>query len=182
MDEYIELDRQTDLLASLEELLLHVRAPLQSASACKWALVAAHSMLQGACCIALRGTAGFETWKPQHAKKWLEAYEQGKELPDPQLDYFVELFDKLFGDDPKIDRDWIKWLNETRNGLVHFNTDSYAIKRASVVRAIREALKATRKTPELSRGIFFYVEEHSERFHSLCDAINAQMELHADAE
>lgn len=181
MDGYIELDRLTDLQASLEELLLHVRTPLQSAGACKWSLIAAHSALQAALSIALRGSAGFETWKPQHAKKWLAAYEQGKELPDPQLDFFMQLFDKLFDGDPKIDMDLIRWLNETRNGVVHFNTDSYYIERASVVSAVREALEAIRTAPSLSKGNFFYEEGQSERFSRVCDAIGEQLARHAAA-
>jgi hypothetical protein len=179
MDGYIELDRLTDLQASLEELLLHVRTPLQSAGACKWSLIAAHSALQAALCIALRDAAGFDTWKPEHAKKWLAAYELGKELPDPHLDFFMQLFYKLFDGDPKIDRDLIEWLNETRNGVVHFNTDSYSIERASVISAVREALETIRRAPSLSKGIFFYEEEQSERFSELCDAIGAQLARHA---
>ena len=138
-------------------------------------------MLQGALCIALRGADGFETWKPQHAKKWLEAHDQGKELPDPKLDLFIELFDKLFAGYSEIDRGLIEWLNETRNGLIHFNTDSYSIERASVVSAIREALKATRKTLDLREETFFYEKNTIERFHSLCDAIDAQLVQHAAA-
>jgi hypothetical protein len=175
MEGYINLDRQIDLHASLEELLVHVRTSFDSARACKWALISAHSALQASMCMALRGSAGFETWKPSHLKKWLEAYEKGEELPDPQLDFFMELFDKLFPEDSGLNRHLIKWLNETRNGLIHFNTDSYSIEKASIIAAISESLKAMTKTPDLSTGIFFYEESQVQTFNNICKEITKQL-------
>ncbi|WIO74750.1 hypothetical protein QP938_02265 [Porticoccaceae bacterium LTM1] len=178
MEGYINFDRQIDLHASLEELLVHARTSFDSTRACKWALISAHSALQASMCMALRGSAGFDTWKPNHLKKWLEAYEKGDELPDPQLDFFMDLFDKLFSEDSGLDRHLIKWLNETRNGLIHFNTDSYSIEKASIIAAISESMKAVAKTPDLSTGIFFYEEGQVETFNNLCNEIAKKMENH----
>jgi len=181
MQGYVDFDRFVDLEASLEELLMQIHKEPMTTTSWKWALISAHAALQGAVCIALRGSAGFDTWKPHHLRKWLKAYDEGSDLPDPQLDFFMELFDKLFDSDSGIDRCLILWLNETRNGLVHFSTDSYSIERTSIVEAMSEAVTATMATPTLSRGIFFYEEQHIERFRSLCEAIGARLKGLADA-
>ncbi len=175
MEGYIEFDRFIDLETSLEQLLAQIQVEPMTATSWKWALISAHAALQGAVCIALRGSAGFDTWKPKHLKKWLTAYDNGANLPDPQLDYFMELFDRLFGSESGIDRDLINWLNQSRNGLVHFNTDSYSICRASIVNAINEAVIATMAAPTRSKGLFFYEEWQSDGFRSLCDRIGARL-------
>lgn len=178
MHGYISFDRQIDLQASLEELLVHARTSFDSATACKWALISAHSALQASMCMALRGSAGFDTWRPNHLKKWLDAYEKDEELPDPQLDFFMELFDKLFSVGSGLDRGLIKWLNETRNGLIHFNTDSYSIEKASIVAAIDESMKAIGRTPDMSTGLFFHEDAQVQTFNNLCKEIREQIENH----
>lgn len=175
MEGYVQFDRFTDLETSLEQLLEQIHKEPMTATSWKWTLISAHSALQGAVCIALRGSAGFDTWKRKHLKRWLEAYENGKELPDPHLDFFMELFDRLFDSNSGIDRNMIFWLNETRNGLVHFNTDSYSVERASIVSAVNEAVAATIAAAGRSRGVFFYEEWQSDRFRSLCASICASL-------
>ncbi|MFJ7316143.1 hypothetical protein ACIQVE_25995 [Pseudomonas sp. NPDC098747] len=92
MEGYIRFDRFIDLETSLEQLLAQIQGAPMTATSWKWALIAAHSALQGAVCIALRGSAGFDTWKPKHLKKWLEAYENnedcsGQLIPDTTLSF-----------------------------------------------------------------------------------------------
>lgn len=180
MKGYIEFDRFIDLEASLEQLLAQIQGAPMTATCWKWALIAAHSALQGSICIALRGSVGFDTWKPKHLKKWLEAYEKKSDLPDPHLDYFMELFDRLFGSESEIDRHLINWLNESRNNFIHFNSDHYSIERKSIVRAIDESVSATIAAPTRSKGVFFYEERQSERFYALCESIRASLKMLVD--
>ncbi|MBX8601269.1 hypothetical protein K5D40_03355 [Pseudomonas cichorii] len=177
---YIKFDRFIDLEASLEQLLSQIQGKPMTPTSWKWALIAAHSALQGSICIALRGSAGFDTWKPSHLKKWLEAYEKNMDLPDPHLDYFMELFDRLFDSEPGIDRNLIKWLNESRNHLIHFNTDHYSIERKSIICAIDASVYATIEASTRSKGIFFYEEQQPERFHTLCESIRASLKMLVD--
>jgi len=181
MEGYIRFDRFIDLETSLEQLLAQIEGAQMSETCWKWAIIAAHSALQGAVCIALRGSAGFDTWKPNHLKKWIEAYENNEDLPDPQLDFFMELFDKLFGKESGIDRDLISWLNESRNNFIHFNTDQFSIERKSIVDAIDESVSAMIAAPARSKGIFFYDEPQPERFDALCQSIRARLKILADA-
>ncbi|MFJ4249370.1 hypothetical protein [Pseudomonas sp. NPDC089741] len=181
MEGYIQFDRFIDLETSLEQLLAQTQGAPMTATSWKWALIAAHSALQGAVCIALRGSAGFDTWKPKHLKKWLEAYENNEDLPDPQLDYFMELYDRLFGKESGIDRDLITWLNKSRNDFIHFNSDQFSINRKSIVDAIDESVSAIIAAPAHSNGVFFYEERQSERFDALCQSIRARLKMLANA-
>jgi hypothetical protein len=177
MEGYIRFDRFIDLETSLEQLLAQIQGAPMTATCWKWSLIAAHSALQGAVCIALRGSAGFDTWKPSHLKKWLAAYENNEDLPDPQLDFFMELFDKLFGRESGINRDLISWLNGSRNTFIHFNTDHLSIDRKSIVSAIEESVTAIIEAPTRSQGIFFYDEQQLQRFEVLCQSIRARLKI-----
>ncbi|WP_085586618.1 MULTISPECIES: hypothetical protein [unclassified Pseudomonas] len=180
MEVSIRFDRFIDLETSLEQLLAQIQGEPMTATCWKWSLIAAHSALQGAVCIALRGSAGFDTWKPSHLKKWLAAYEYSEDLPDPQLDFFMELFDRLFGKEPGINRDVISWLNEYRNILIHFNTDQLSIERKSIVSAIDESVTAIIEAPTHSQGSFLYDEQQLQRFEVLCQSIRARLRILAD--
>ncbi|MCO5120609.1 MAG: hypothetical protein M9951_13365 [Burkholderiaceae bacterium] len=111
----------------------------------------------------------------------MTAYEKGEDFPIPKLDFFMELFDRLFEPSSGVERRLISWLNETRNGLIHFNTDIYSIERASMVDGMNAAVAAMIETPTRSKGVFFYEEWQSERFSSLCDSIRVRLQKLADA-
>ncbi len=131
--------------------------------------------------MALRGGAGFDTWKPKEFQRWKAAYDIGEDFPIPKLDYFMDLVDRLFQNDSGIDRDLISWLNDTRNGLIHFNTGVYSIERATMIDAMKSAVAATVEAPRRSKGIFFYEEWQSERFGFLCGSVNDRLRHIADA-
>ncbi|WP_139835861.1 hypothetical protein [Pseudomonas sp. R16(2017)] len=181
MKGYIRFDRFIDLETSLELLLSQLQKTPMAATHWKWALIAAHSSLQGAICLALRGSAGFNTWKPKDLKKWLKAYEDEEVLPYPQLDYFMELFDKLFGKEPGLDRCLIDRLNNYRNSFIHFNSDHLSIASESIIDAIDVSVSAIIAAPTRSHGVFFYDEWQSERFNALCQDIRTRLKTLADA-
>ncbi|HIF6043848.1 TPA: hypothetical protein ACX3G9_004354 [Vibrio parahaemolyticus] len=164
MNGYINFDRFSDAMASLEQLCDNLGKAAESEQSWKFAVISAHCALQGFMCIALHNGNSFDTWKNNHYKKWQKAYDAGEELPDPQLDFFLELYNKLFPKNIGLDLSLIEFLNETRNGMVHFNTDSYSIEKKSIVLSIRESLKAIELTPSLAKGIFYYEEDQEAMF------------------
>lgn len=147
----------------------------------KYAIISIHNALQCYLSIALRGGSGIDTWKRSYAKKWLKAYdecvrtEELKALPDVQLDYFMELYDKLFKSKPSEERDLINWLNETRNEFIHFNSDSFAVDELSMLAAFEQALEDIQETQNLSNGIFFYNDEQKDAFTSSCNKLTCQL-------
>jgi len=181
MEDYIRFDRFIDLETSLELLLVQIQEVPMTATCWKWALIAAHSALQSSVCIALRGSAGFDTLKPKDRDKWLDAYENNKNLPSTQLDNFMALFDRLFDKESEIERELISKLNGYRNNFIHFNNDGWSIAPKDILDAIGESLSAMVAAPTRSKGIFFYEERQPERFEELCKSIRARLKMLADA-
>jgi len=164
MAEFIFFDRQSDALASLEEFASCIDRTSQNLFAWKYAIVAIHNALQGYMCICLANGNGFQTWSERDFKKWLEAYRSDTVLPDTKLDFFMELYDKAFAGNESLNREHIRWLNDTRNSLIHFNTDSFGVHHESAIICSREALEAIKLCPSKAGGIFFYSEEQSNSF------------------
>jgi len=167
MEEYVNFDRHTDAQASLAEFLSCIDLVLQNSRMWKYAIISIHNALQGYLCLSLAGGNSFQTWNEAHLKKWLEGYRNNKQLPDTKIDYFMELYDKAFSDDDDIDRKNIAWLNDTRNNLIHFNSDSFSVHIESAFRCCKDALRAISATPNKAVGIFYYEEEQKDRLETL---------------
>lgn len=147
---HITFDRMDDVLESLNTFIASIERSMINHEAWKFAIISAHNALQGAICIALRGTNSFATWKPKHLEKWINKYRHDVDvLPSPHLDYFLELFDKLFSETPNIKRSDVEWLNDVRNNLTHFNTGSYSICQHSAFVCCWTALEAIQIAPTL---------------------------------
>lgn len=178
--EYVQIDRVSDARSSLEELSSCLDRCIDSDYAWKYAIISAHCALQGYLCIALNNGNSFQTWKDKQYRKWQKEYDkdsQGlQDLKIPQLDFFNSLYEKVFTSDTELDHDLIEFLNETRNGLVHFNTDSYSIERASIINSISESVKAIKKTPALAQGNFFYEEEDAQHFEKVTNEIEEKLQ------
>lgn len=164
MDEFIRFDRQTDALTSLVIFSDCMEKVTGSQNFWKYAIISIHNALQGYMCISLRAGNSFLTWKENHFKKWMKAFENGGECQYPQLDFFMELYDKLFTDEENIDRSNISWLNNNRNNMIHFNNDFLSMDPNSAYICCKEALEAIKLTQSLSKGLFFYEEDQKTSF------------------
>ncbi|MDO8774195.1 MAG: hypothetical protein Q7K57_36880 [Burkholderiaceae bacterium] len=182
MENYVNFDRQDIGQTSLAEALSCLSRIHGNKHLWKYAIISIHNALQCYLSIALRGGSGIDTWKKSHAKKWLKAYDECvekeglKALPDVQLDYFMELYDKLFTNKPSEERGLINWLNETRNEFIHFNSDSFAVDELSMLAAFTQALEDIQETQNLSNGIFFYNDEQKDAFTSSFNELTYQLE------
>lgn len=174
MENYVNFDRQDVGQVSLAEASSCLSRIHDNKHLWKYAIISIHNALQCYLSIALRGGSGINTWKKPHAIKWLKAYDESiasqglKELPNVQLDYFMELYDKLFIGKPDEQRSLINWLNVTRNEFIHFNSDSYSAHEPSMLAAFEQALTDIQETPEQSKGIFFYTVEQQVSFTDSC--------------
>ena len=177
MEDYVNFDRLDVGQTSLTEAYSCLNRINANNHLWKYAIISIHNALQCYLSIALRDGSGIDTWKKQHAKKWLKAYDSSIDseglvnLPDVQLDYFMELYDKLFTNKPDTQRSLIEWLNDTRNNFIHFNSDSYSVYVPSIFEALEQALKDIKVTPSLSKCVFFYNNEQETKFHSSCDEL-----------
>lgn len=166
--DYIRFDRQSDAQASLDEFCSCVERAAKADAAWKYAIVSMHSALQGYICVCLRNGNSFQTWNESHLKAWLVAYESDSQLPQPKLNFFMNLYDKAFEGEQTLNRDNINWLNETRNSLVHFNNDSFGIHRQTAIACCKEALDAIKLAPSKAKGVFFNSEDESEAYRQSC--------------
>lgn len=182
MENYVNFDRQDIGQASLAEAISCLSRIHNNKHLWKYAIISIHNALQCYLSIALRGGSGINTWKKPHAKKWLKAYDESiasqglKELPNVQLDYFMELYDKLFVGKIDEQRSLINWLNETRNEFIHFNSDSYSVYEPSMIAAFEQALTDIQEAPGLSKGIFFYNDEQQAKFTESCIELTRLLE------
>ena len=182
MKDYVNFDRQDIGQTSLAEATSCLSRIHGNKHLWKYAIISIHNALQCYLSVALRDGSGINTWKKPHAEKWLKAYDESidsqglKELPNVQLDYFMELYDKLFTGKPDVQRSLIYWLNETRNEFIHFNSDSYSVHEPSLLTAFEQALSDIKKTPSLSKGIFFYNDEQQAEFIVSCEELTKLLE------
>lgn len=164
MPEYITFDRQSDALASLHEFTNCMKQFSNENLSLKYAIISIHNALQGYICISLANGNSFQTWSAKNVEKWLSAYRANVQLPTTKLDYFMELYDKLFLGEPSLSRENINWLNDTRNNLIHFNNDSFGVHLDSALLCFKEAINAIKLCPKKSKGLFFYSDEQMQSF------------------
>lgn len=175
IENYVDFSRQDIGQVALDEASSCLTRLPSNKHLWKYAVIAIHNALQCYLSIALRGGSGIDTWKKADAKKWSTAYRENAALPDVQLDYFMDLYDKLFTGKPTENRNLIKFLNATRNEFIHFNSDSYSVDEPSIIDAVTQAIEDIQITPRLSKGIFFYDNEQQMRFDSACNALSLQI-------
>lgn len=175
---YISLDRQDVAQASLDEALSSLSKIHDNRHLCQYAIISLHHALQCYVSIALRGSTGIEILKKKCAKKLLNAWETGisSEEIAVQLDYFMELYDKLFINKPEEQRERVKWLNETRNDLIHFIEGSLIIPEPTMISVFLQVLEDIKSTPRLSKGIMFYEEVQEAKFISSCNKLTCLLE------
>lgn len=119
----------------------------------KWSIISMHNSLQGFMVLALRGTSGLSVIKHSKKNRGKSAYDILINS-DNQLDYFLNLFDKIqkdkymqqyVGSKTFICNDDIKrsveWLNETRNNFIHYLLSGYSIEIESCIFSLFQSNK-----------------------------------------
>lgn len=119
----------------------------------KWSIISMHNSLQGFMVLALRGTSDLPVIKYSKKNKGKSVYDILSN-PDNQLDYFLNLFDKIQND--KFMRKYIgsktficeddtkqsvEWLNETRNNFIHYLLSAYSIEIESCIFSLSQSNK-----------------------------------------
>jgi hypothetical protein len=134
-------------------------------------IISIHNSLQNYIVAGLRNDNIIDTWKNKEAKKWKKKYNltyQGINDPEtPQLNFFLELYDKAFVNEISIDRSFIERLNSLRNEFIHFNTDSFDLEKEYAISICNEAIKALKVTPKQFKKLFQYEQQQSD-FKYLC--------------
>lgn len=174
-DDYLSFNRLEDVCESLKVFILSVERAEIEKHAWKYAILAIQNALQGAMAVGLRGTNGLGTYRERDAIKWMNAYENGDELPEPKLDFFDSFLEKTFVDENLVEKDDLKWLHNTRNMFSHFNTDSFGVCHHSAWLCCLNGIKAIQLIPRtctFNKGDF----ERHPQFFILCEEAIASLE------
>jgi hypothetical protein len=137
---YLRTDEREDLISSLKLVRLSVQQCADDLQYWKWALIGAHSSLQAAIVFHLSFGSDLLVAKPEHAKKWLEAYRENADYPDMHMDYFMELYRKAKAEDvlgfrllaTESQDANVKRLLGFRNDFIHFMPKGWSIELAGL--------------------------------------------------
>ncbi|WP_141246483.1 hypothetical protein [Actibacterium ureilyticum] len=167
-DEFHGTDEFHDVFASLVMLKLSLDMVLKEPAMWKWAILGAHSLLQGACVCFLTRTDGGGALSDESERKLREYHNLGTQKaivekcggewilgePQPPKDHVATLIDLLkrlpgewrvtvpkYFDDCKRDSERDLWrLHDFRNSFTHFQPVGWSIEKAGLPRIIGLAL------------------------------------------
>ncbi|HXG28955.1 MAG TPA: hypothetical protein VNJ47_08910 [Nevskiales bacterium] len=142
MDEpitHLHTNHWVDAVSSLEAAQEYAGRVTSDERQWKWLVIAVHCSVQGFMALALEHGNGLLVMKEEITAKWLKAHEAGTAYPDPKMDYFLNLYEKVKSQDvccyvgsksfaATESHDYcMKKLNELRNGFIHFYPQSWSI-------------------------------------------------------
>lgn len=139
MEEYLRTNEFDEVLSSMAMVSETAERAHESIYQWKWLIIALHNALQGLMVLALRNGNGLLCLKDRDAAAWLQAYREERDLPDGQLDTFLNLYKKIKSDrllffshsrsfpaEPHNDKA-IKMLNHLRNEFIHFTPKGWSL-------------------------------------------------------
>lgn len=137
---FVVTDEFEETVSALETTANEIERAKADPYRWKWVILALHSALQGMMALALRGGNNLRVLKPEDAKRFLDAYENGTPIPaDLQMDDFLNLYKKIKGasmilyvDSEKFTPQGtqgrsIKRLNRLRNQFIHFTPRTFML-------------------------------------------------------
>jgi len=147
--DYVRFDQRSDVVASLDLLGSILPMLKQNAGQWKWAIIAAHSSVQGALVCALANTHGWGAFLKKNQKKYSEWADADFVGPQPSdwLAEFPTLLDWATEQGalslPEPDKRALLRLNEYRTGFVHFKPGGWSIEAAGLPLLLEAAARAT---------------------------------------
>lgn len=155
----------------------------------KWFIISLHNSLQAFMVIALKGSNSLSVMKPEHAKKWLLAYETGNQFPNAKLNYFSELFNKIksnemslftnskvFTSTDSIDES-VRELNELRNRFIHFMPMGWSLSILGLPDLGLDIVTILKFLVSESGNIYFYEEGTMEQTEHLLEDLSYKLNV-----
>ncbi len=172
---WVRFDRQDEGISSLYAFRDSLRALADDPRYFKYCIISIHNALQGYVCIALRHGNSFNHWKKRDLIEWLSKYKDEEDLPLPDIDRFLNLYKRLFDATDSTAYDKIRWLNETRNTLIHFNIDGLSFTAEEALDCCEEAFRKVIEAIGLAKGIVFYEDSQEQEFVTVKNEIDAEL-------
>lgn len=172
----LETDELREAIYGLRKLANMLPLVLENPYEWKWVLIIAHNTFQAFMVCAVKGSAGLGALTEKSAAKWLEAYEKGLPYPEERLDFFLELYAKIKGEEmhqyyhskpfastPEQDAS-IEKLNRRRNTFAHFTPTGLIMGVDDLPNVIRDVLDIIRFLAKESGNVGFYPHTPEEWF------------------
>lgn len=132
MSDSVSFDKYIVGITSLEILLHCLNSLKEKATYWQWVYISLHSTVQAYMVLALTSSNSLWTYKKKDMKDWLQKYNANEQLPDCELDYFMNLYRKTKSKNflfycnsvrfvPSKTQNWsIKRVNTLRNDFIHY--------------------------------------------------------------
>lgn len=172
---WVRFDRQDEGISSLYAFRDSLKALGDDPRYFKYCIISIHNALQAYVCIALRQGNSFNHWKKRDLEQWLQKYKDEDELFLPDLDRFLHLYKRLFGASDSTTFDKIRWLNDTRNTLIHFNIDGLSFAAETALDCCTVAFHKVIESIGLAKGIVFYEDSQEQEFLALKNEIESEL-------
>jgi hypothetical protein len=155
----------------------------------KWFIISLHNTLQAFMVVALKGSNSLSVMKPEHAKKWLNAYETGNQFPTVKLDYFTELFNKIKSNEMSLfthskvftSTDYIdvsvRELNELRNKFIHYMPMGWSLNITGLPALGLDVVTILKFLVSESGNIYFYEDGITEQTEQLLEELSYKLNL-----
>jgi hypothetical protein len=167
---YVRFDEREDVFASLDLLTLITPLLEECPAYWKWAILSAHSALQGAMVCALADTTGTSILSKESAAEmldWLQSdHETRGEPPKEWLASFGQLFRmckkaKILSLTAQQAKDILRLHRYFRNNFAHFTPKGWGIEKAGLPRMIGAALDAVEGLMQQHR-VAMHLNEHDQ--------------------
>jgi hypothetical protein len=185
---FFTTDTQKDVVESIEAALEYSHRVSADPHKWKWFVIALHSAVQGAMVLVLERGNGLQALKARSREQWLKAYEARKELPDVELNYFMELYQDIKTDAAlpyvmsekffarKEHDSSMKKLNDLRNNWMHFTPKTWSIESLYVARTSQPVLEVLSFLLTRSQAFFWSHPGLAERARSVLASLSSKLQ------
>ena len=165
---YLRTDEELETVDAIRMALRFAEEVRCDNTRWKWVIIALHNATQGMMVLALKRKDRANVFSRNDADKVRVAREtRSLPPPDPYLDKFINLYDKVklirgagsYFLSPELDADDLKRLNDIRNVFIHFTPKSWSLELAGLPRF---CLVATRLIAFLgweTDSVFWYSDQ-----------------------
>jgi len=190
VDDFLKIEGSSaviDDFVLLSEILQNTH---KTTSLWKWALICLHNGLQGLMVLALQGSNGLKTLRPEDLIKWHEAIENGTKPPaNLKLDDFLNLYKKIKSDKmlqninskqfkPNGTQGGaIKQLNRLRNEFIHFTPKLWYLELEGLPHIATDCLDVAEFLAWESGNVYLFNRELIEKLKTAFSSIRKSLDL-----
>ena len=185
--DFVRTDTAEDAVSSFELASVFLCSAKSDERYWKWFVIACHAGVQGAFALVLERGEGLLVQKPGVMQRTLEAAASGAFPPQPHMDNFLRLYQKVqlranfrsLDVQPIIaspERDSaLSSLDQLRDEFLHFNVKSWSIEVALIRRATGECVSMVQFLINQPSSVVWHEVSHEHRIKSALALLHGQL-------